>query len=79
MKINKITRSFYYKYNSGNYETRDFGCSQEVELEESDNPERISELVHEFCKSSVLKSVNEYIKEIKGEETKSESVDLPVK
>jgi hypothetical protein len=78
MKIIKICRSFAYKKNLGDYSNADFFCSQEVECNE-DEADRVSEQVHNWCKEQVIKSLNDYIKEIKGEETKSESVDLPVK
>lgn len=58
-KMVEVCRSFSYKLNVGNFESRDFFCSQkaEVPLVEA---EQISELLYEFCKNEVVKSVNKY-------------------
>lgn len=61
-KLVEVTRAFSYKLNVGNFESRDFFCSQkaEVPLVEA---EQISELLHDFCKNEVVKSVNKYKQE----------------
>lgn len=58
----EIARSFSYKLNVGNYESRDFFCSQKVEcgLWEAD---AISDRVHNWCKAQVLRAVREYQQE----------------
>lgn len=60
----EIARSFSYRLNVGGYEHRDFFCSQKAECRAED-AERVSEQLHGFCKSQVIKAVNEY-KEIAG-------------
>lgn len=55
----EITRSFSFKLNMGNYESRDFFCSQKSECR-MDEADRVADALHAFCKSQVLKSVNEY-------------------
>ena len=65
----EITRSFAYKMNIPNYESRDFFCSQKVECEEAD-AEKKSEVVYEFCKNEVMKSVNAYKKGLEKEKNK---------
>lgn len=60
----EICRSFAFKMNVGNYESRDFFMSQKAECLISDI-ERVSEALHAFCKSQVLKSVNDYIEDAK--------------
>lgn len=64
----EIARSFAYKLNVGNYESRDFFCSQkaEVPLREA---EEASNLLYHFCKTEVMKSVTAYIKEKEASET----------
>jgi len=61
----EIARSFSFKLNCGNYESRDFFCSQKAECE-PDQAEATSEALHAFCKSQVLKAVSEYRKEQAG-------------
>ena len=56
----EIARSFSYKLNCGNYESRDFFCSQKAECKASDAG-ATSEALHQFCKSQVLASVREYM------------------
>lgn len=55
----EIARSFSFKLNMGNYESRDFFCSQKAEcaLEDAEN---VADALHAFCKSQVLKAVNDY-------------------
>jgi hypothetical protein len=43
----------------GNYESRDFFCSQKSECKWKD-AETVSEALYLFCKNEVLKSVNEF-------------------
>ena len=60
----EIARSFAFKLNCGNYESRDFFCSQKTEVEESE-AEKASEALYLFCKREVMKSVNEYKRDAK--------------
>lgn len=60
----EIARSFSYKLNTGNYESRDFFCSQKAECTIEDATE-VSAALYQFCRSEVLKSVKEYIGEMK--------------
>ena len=55
----EIARSFSYKLNVGNYESRDFFCSQKSEcaIEES---EEVSSALYGFCRSQVLNDVRQY-------------------
>ena len=55
----EIARSFSYKLNVGNYESRDFFCSQKSECSEAE-AEDVSERMYIFCRSQVLKAVAEY-------------------
>lgn len=55
----EIARSFSFKLNCGNYESRDFFCSQKAECKAED-AETVSDAVHDFCKKQVMKSVREY-------------------
>lgn len=65
----EIARSFSYKLNVGNFESRDFFMSQKAECAASDAP-AISEALYQFCKSQVLKSVREYREEMAGPSAK---------
>jgi hypothetical protein len=56
----EIARSFSYKLNCGNYESRDFFCSQKAECNAEDAA-HVSETLYQFCKSQVLASVREYL------------------
>ncbi len=58
----EIVRSFSYKLNVGQYESRDFFCSQKSECRIED-AEDIGERLYQFCKSQVMKSVNDYLRE----------------
>ena len=64
----EVVRSFSYKLNCGNYESRDFCCSQKAECRAED-AEEVSEKVHEFCKRQVLKAVAQYQDELKVRRT----------
>ena len=59
-KLVEIARSFAYKLNCGNYESRDFFCSQKVEVPENEAEETSKKLFH-FCKLMVERDVKEYI------------------
>ena len=58
-KLVEIARSFSYKLNVGNFESRDFFCSQKAEclLEEA---EETSERLHLFCYRQVMRAVKLY-------------------
>ena len=58
----EITRSFNYKLNVGNYESRDFFCAQKAECS-LDEAEEVSERVHAFCKAQVMRAVRDYQQE----------------
>lgn len=58
----EIARSFSFKLNCGNYESRDFFCSQKSECKPED-AERVSEALHAFCKQQVMLAVNTWIAE----------------
>jgi len=60
--IIEITRSFSFKLNVGNYESRDFFCSQKAECF-PEEAERIAEALHTFCKAMTMRAVNAYIAE----------------
>ena len=77
--MTKITRAFNYKLALPNFENRDFYCSQEIEtnFETMEELTEVSEKVYEWCKNQVMKSVNEYLKEIKGEQSEQAELDLP--
>ena len=61
-KLVEVARSFSYKLNCGNYESRDFFCSQKVECPEAE-AEKKSEELYMFVKNEVMKSVGAYLKE----------------
>lgn len=52
----EISRSFTYKKNVGNYESRDFFCAQRAECA-AEEMEEIGDALYAYCKSQVLKSV----------------------
>ena len=58
-KLVEVARSFSYKLNVGNYESRDFFCSQKAECLESE-AEDVSRRLQAFCKREVLASLSEY-------------------
>lgn len=66
----EVARSFSYKLNAGNYESRDFFCSQKAEVTEDKAVEKSEEL-YEFCKNEVMKSVGRFL-----EEKNTKSVEL---
>ena len=55
----EVCRSFSYKLNAGNYESRDFFASQKSECAIEDAAE-VSVALYQFCKSQVLQAVREY-------------------
>ncbi len=59
----EVARSFSYKLNVGNYESRDFFCSQKAEVP-IDEADKASEALYQFCKDQVLKSVNSFKEEM---------------
>jgi gas vesicle protein len=75
-KIVEIARVFSFKLNVGNFESRDFFCSQKAECEEKDAV-KTSEALYLFCKTEVMKSVNKFIEENKPESEKVIQLDQP--
>ena len=59
----EICRSFAYKLNTGNYESRDFFCSYKIEAPKSQEQEA-SQSAYEFCESEVLAAVKDYRKKM---------------
>ena len=59
IKLTEICRSFSYKLNAGNYESRDFFCSAKEEVKKSGAVKKSEELFA-FCKDEVMKSVYAY-------------------
>ncbi len=58
----EITRSFTFKLNVGNYESRDFFCSQKVTVPLAE-AEEASKRVFDFCRKEVMRDVMEYKKQ----------------
>ena len=58
----EICRSFSFKLNVGNYESRDFFCSEKASCP-SDQAEAGSRMLYEFCKSEVMHAVRQYAAE----------------
>ena len=58
----EIARSFSYKLNVGNYESRDFFCSQKAECLPV-YADETSKALHAFCRAQVLAAVAEAKKE----------------
>lgn len=56
----EIARSFSYKLNVGNYESRDFFCSQKAECFAAEASET-SRKLYNFCRAEVMRDVQEYI------------------
>jgi len=59
----EVVRSFAYKLNVGNYESRDFFCSEKSECAAEDAPE-VSAALYQFCKTQVLEAVKEYRRDL---------------
>lgn len=55
----EICRSFGYKLNAGNYESRDFFCSYKTEAPKEQEHE-VSQSAYEFCEEEVLAAVKAY-------------------
>lgn len=55
----EVTRSFSYKLNAGNYESRDFFCSQKAECFAED-AEKVSDALYGFCKTQVMKAIAQW-------------------
>lgn len=73
-KLTEIARSFSYKLSVPGYESRDFFCSQKMEVPESEAEEASKKLFH-FCKTMVMRDVKEYIEDNKPEHEKVISVE----
>lgn len=58
----EIARSFSYKLNVGNYESRDFFCSQKSECA-WDDAEAVAKHLHDFCKRMVMQEVRAHVEE----------------
>lgn len=58
-QIVDVVRSFTFKLNVGNYESRDFFCSQRAECWERDAA-ATSERLYEFCRRQVMNAVKQY-------------------
>lgn len=72
-KLVEIARSFGYKLNVGNYESRDFFCSQKIECYEDESKET-SQRLYEFCKIEVLNSVSAYKRLLEEPKRKKERI-----
>ena len=59
-KLVEVARSFSYKLNVGNYESRDFFCSQKAECL-AEEASATSRRLYEFCRDEVMRDVKEYI------------------
>lgn len=55
----EVVRSFAYKLNAGNYESRDFFCSQRAECRLED-AEEVSDRLYQFCKSQVMQAIRQW-------------------
>lgn len=62
----EICRSFGYKLNVGNYESRDFFCSMKASCAAED-AEEISRDVDEFVEQQVLDAVKDYRRKIEAQ------------
>ena len=65
----EVVRSFSYKLNVGNYESRDFFSSQKTRCRQSE-AETMSAALYEFCKREVLASVGQYISDMRAQRRK---------
>jgi hypothetical protein len=70
----EVCRSFAFKLNVGNYESRDFFCSAKLGVE-SPRAEAVSAILATFCRSEVMKTVDDY----KRAEEKEKEAKLPLK
>ena len=62
----EICRSFSFHKNLGNYEGADFFASAKSQVKEKE-AEKTSEKLYEFCKESVVRDINSYLKDKKSE------------
>lgn len=60
----EICRSFGYKLNAGNYESRDFFCSYKIEAPKAEEAEA-SQSAYDFCEAEVLEAVKNYRNKLK--------------
>ena len=67
----EVCRSFSYKLNAGNYESRDFFCSEKSECSIDDAPD-VGAMLYQFCKAQVLQSVREYIAEMNAQRARKQ-------
>ena len=58
-KLIEIVRSFSFKLNVGNFESRDFFCSRKCECEEGEADKKSAELAM-WCEKEIMKSVSAY-------------------
>jgi len=59
----EIARSFAFKLNCGNYESRDFFCSEKAECDIAE-ADAVSDRLYAFCKTQVMRAVREYQQEV---------------
>lgn len=62
----EICRSFAYKLNVGNYESRDFFASMKGFCDATD-AEVISQQLYEFCEAQVLGEVRDYRRKMENQ------------
>ncbi len=70
----EIARSFAYKLNCANhggaaFESRDFFASEKAECS-IDDAQEVSAALYAFCRSEVMRSVKEYIREMTDQRRK---------
>jgi hypothetical protein len=65
----EVCRSFAYKHNAGNYESRDFFCSAKSTCKASE-AEDLSERLYYFCRKQVLNDVAGHIRERHAQDEK---------
>lgn len=66
----EVCRSFSYKHNAGNYESRDFFCSQKAECSIEDAAE-VSAALYAFCRNQVFLAVKEYLADTKRQRSRT--------
>jgi hypothetical protein len=62
--LTTITRSFAYKHNAGNYESRDFFCSRSQECT-VDQADEVSEQLFQWCKTQVRRDLVAFLEQVK--------------
>lgn len=70
----EVTRSFSYKLNAalhggGNYESRDFFCSQKSQCRASEAVDA-GHALYAYCRAQVMESVADYIVQMKEQQTR---------